>query len=138
LATTEDDDVNLMLALETATAVCYARPFTRGRGVGRLSKEWAPEDPTERSLHGQLIVRRHRAHAHTDARSGRDVRDRGELYDDGVAGFVESWLAMDREVLKVVADICGRQEQRFQDAAYERLTQLKGRLANEDGDAPGG
>jgi hypothetical protein len=28
LATTQEDDVNFMLALETAIGVCYARPFT--------------------------------------------------------------------------------------------------------------
>lgn len=114
LATTEEDDVNLMLALETAIVVSYARPFTEGEGVGRLTEEWAPEDDHERAVHDELLFLRDKAGAHTDKESGRDVVERFELYDDGLTGFQESWEALDREVLRtIVAPICDRQERRF-------------------------
>jgi hypothetical protein len=79
LATTEDDDVHLMLALETALVVCYARPFTHGKRVGQLGEEWAPEDAHERAVHDELLVLRNQAYAHTDKASGRDVIERFEL-----------------------------------------------------------
>jgi hypothetical protein len=125
LATTEADDVNLMLALETAIAVCYVRPFTPRQGVGQLGDEWLPEKAAARSLHDQLVDLRDRAYAHTDVDSGREVVDRAELFDDGVEGFLESWLAMDRAVLPAVADMCRRQEDRFQAAARDRVAQLR-------------
>jgi len=126
LATTEQDDVDLMLALETGIVVCYARPFTHGEGVGQLGEEWAPEDDHDRAVHDELLVLRDEAGAHTDKKSGRDVVERFELYDDGLTGFEESWQALDREVLRtVVIPICDRQERRFQDAAYELAEQLR-------------
>jgi hypothetical protein len=125
LATTEEDDVNLMLALETSIAVCYGRPFTDNQGVGQLARKWAPDDPGARSLHDQLLVSRKKAYAHTDEDSGRDVIDRSELYDDGLKGFEESWLAMDREVLAAVAANGRRQEDRFQTAASELVRRLQ-------------
>jgi hypothetical protein len=125
LATTEEDDVNLMLALETAVVVCYARPFTEGEGVGRLDAEWAPEDDHDASVHEELLYLRDKAGAHTDKKSGRDVVERFELYDDGLTGFQESWQALDRELLRtIVIPICDRQERRFQEAAYELAEQL--------------
>jgi hypothetical protein len=126
LATTADDDVDLMLAHETAIVVCYARPFKYGEGVGQLGEEWAPEDPHERTVHDELLALRDEAGAHTDKSSGRDVVERFELYDDGLVGFEESWQALDREVLHlVVAPMCVRQEQRFQEAAYALAEQLR-------------
>jgi hypothetical protein len=126
LATTDEDDVNLMLALETAIVVCYARSFTQGEGVGRLEEEWAPEDAHERAVHDELLILRDQAYAHTDEKSGRDVVERFELYDDGLTGFQESWQALDREVLRtIVAPMCDRQERRFQDAAYKLAEQLR-------------
>jgi hypothetical protein len=126
LATTEDDDVNLMLALETAIVVCYARPFTEGEGVGRLGEEWAPEEDHDRAVHDELLYLRDKGGAHTDKESGRDVIERFELHDDGLTGFQESWQALDREVLRsVVIPICDQQERRFQEAAYELADQLR-------------
>jgi hypothetical protein len=127
LATTVDNYVDLMLALETSIVVCYARPFTYGEGVGQLGTEWAPEDDHERAVHDELLVLRDEAGAHTDKKSGRDVVERFELHDDGLTGFQESWQALDREVLRtVVVPICDRQEQRFQDAAYKLAERLQG------------
>jgi hypothetical protein len=126
LATTEENDVNLMLALETAIVVCYARPFTLGQGVGRLGEEWAPKEASERAVHDELLNLRDQAYAHTDERSGRDVVERADLYDDGLTGFEESWQALDRELLRtVIAPICDRQERRFQEAAYELAVRLR-------------
>ena len=126
LATTAEDDVDLMLALETAIVVCYARPFTYGEGVGQLGEEWAPEDDHERAVHDEVLVLRDQAYAHTDKKSGRDVVERFELHDDGLTGLQESWQALDREVLRsVVIPICDRQERRFQDAADELAEQLR-------------
>jgi hypothetical protein len=114
LTTTEEDDVDLMLSHETALVVCYARPFTYGEGVGQLGEEWAPENAHDRAVHDELLVLRDQAGAHTDKKSGRDVVERFELYDDGLAGFQESWQALDREVLRtIVVPICDRQERRF-------------------------
>ncbi len=126
LATTAEDDVDLMLALETAIVVCYARPFTYGEGVGQLGEEWAPEDDHERAVHDEVLVLRDQAYAHTDKKSGRDVVERFELHDDGLTGFQESWQALAREVLlTVVIPSCDRQERRFQDAADELAEQLR-------------
>ena len=88
LETTDDDnedDLDLILALETAIVICYARPFTHGEGVGRLGEEWAPEDEDKRAMHDEMLVLRNQLYAHTDMRSGRDSVERFEFYGEAAA-----------------------------------------------------
>jgi hypothetical protein len=64
-------------ALHTAMCVSYGRPFSNNKGgVGSLDKvKWAPQDPTLRSHHEELLELRRTAWAHTDADAGhRAVR----------------------------------------------------------------
>jgi hypothetical protein len=64
-----------MRAFETALVTCYARPFTKGSGVGPLQPDkWVPAGQP-RYLYDSLMSLRHKVYAHTDTDSGRNVRD---------------------------------------------------------------
>jgi hypothetical protein len=62
------DELPLMLALETAIAVCYARAFTTS-SLLRLDDEYAPAAPSDAELCEPAWV----AEAATDHRQGSDL-----------------------------------------------------------------
>ena len=67
----------LYLPLAVATHAFYGRPFKEQRGVGRLSKDYIPDD--WRGIHQCLITFRDQLLIHTDAESitqaGRPLHD---------------------------------------------------------------
>src|SRR5436190_5915133 len=62
----ETDDYNLMRALETAIAVCYARVFTTSSLLRLDLDEFEPAEPALAELHQWLYKLRAKVYAHTD------------------------------------------------------------------------
>jgi hypothetical protein len=71
LRTDTSDNAAWRRALETAMAVAYMRPFTRG--AWRLPKKYLPASSTGRDLHKRLKQLRNRVYAHSDKASGRSA-----------------------------------------------------------------
>jgi hypothetical protein len=65
-------DVRLQRLVETGLVVSYARPFTRSKGYEPLSEDIVP--PEDLEFHRDLIDRRNKLHAHTDADAPPDIR----------------------------------------------------------------
>jgi hypothetical protein len=64
-------DVHVRRALETAIAVCYARPWLESNRDGKLKKRWLPNGAEELRLHDLLMDLRKRTYAHNDPTGGR-------------------------------------------------------------------
>jgi hypothetical protein len=130
----EADDLALMLALETALVVCYARAFTTS-SLLQLGDEYAPAAGTaDAELHEYLMDRRHKAYAHTDKASGRRIKEEVLLETGDTTAVVveweEEWLPFPRDLIPRVTDLCWRQAERFRSEAA--LIQLQ--LDTESGD----
>jgi hypothetical protein len=67
----QEEDMNLARALETAIAVCYMRPFTKGGG--KVPDRFIPRDQPQADYHRQLRDLRHKVHAHPDKTGPRTV-----------------------------------------------------------------
>lgn len=111
---------DLCRALETAIAVCYARPYGGRKKVGVLGDEWLPEDPGDRAVHDQLLIRRDQVYAHTDRTDARDIID---VFGEGT--FAEQWRPLAREALPRIIRLAARQQTRFRDAVEERQEALR-------------
>jgi hypothetical protein len=118
---TELEDYNLMLALETAIAVCYARAFTRSK-LHRLDlAKYEPTDPQLADLHRTLYQLRNEVYAHTDKHGGRSaslaVQTPVEL--PGTVNFVrhDEWLPLPREALPAALELFSTQRERFHEEA---------------------
>jgi hypothetical protein len=102
--------IHARLALETAVAVCYARPWGNNN-VGRLHEKWLPEADADRKLHARLLMLRDKRYAHTDPEGGREALAQA----DGAVG--EQWIVQLRPAeLDAIADLCDRQADRFKQA----------------------
>ena len=66
------DDPYLTSMLEAGLIVTYARIFTRGDRYTPVPRRWVPSEHDD--LHGELMDRRHRYHAHTDLASSNPHR----------------------------------------------------------------
>jgi hypothetical protein len=120
----EDTNRDLCRALETAIAVIYARPFTSSNKIGALGPEWAPPEPTDRSLHDQLREKRDQVYAHSDVTPLRDVIDIGAALGKDHPVYSETWYPVSRPMLPIFIRMAREQEKRFYDAAVERETKL--------------
>ena len=123
----ETKNLELMWALETAVAVCYARPFSRSeRRPKRLPEEYQPTDERGRELHTVLYDLRRKTYAHTDKASGRKAELR--VYDgaDGsrVVKLSYEWLPFPREWIDPVVQLCSDQRSRFIDEATRIIDEL--------------
>jgi hypothetical protein len=108
----EHENVNLMRALETAIAVCYARPFTDSSMVDRLkASKWVAQE--DRQLHDFLMNGRNKVYAHTDVASGRSTGGMRITISKGIASvaYSEGWWSFPREFIAPVVDMCQRQAQ---------------------------
>jgi hypothetical protein len=123
----EGDNVNLMRALETAIATCYARPFTDSSMVDRLkASKWVAAG-ADRELHDFLMDGRNKVYAHTDAGSGRGASGSQVTTANGEVvrvGYRESWWAFPRELIAPFLDMCGRQAHNFRSAALRIESEL--------------
>lgn len=72
----EADDVDLMLALETAIVVTYARAFTKSTLLTLDSSEYRPDNRGLGWFHDELLKLRSQKYAHTDKDSGRTAEIR--------------------------------------------------------------
>jgi hypothetical protein len=115
---------DLCRALETAIVVIYARPFTPSNKVGALGPEWAPPEPTDRSLHNELRKKRDQVYAHSDVTSLRDVIDIGADLGKDHPVYSERWYPVSRPMLPIFIRMAWEQEKRFYDAAVERESKL--------------
>jgi hypothetical protein len=111
---------DLCRALETAIAVCYARPYGSSNKVGGLGDEWLPEDPSGRALHDALLRRRDQVYAHTDRTDARDIVD---IFGDGT--FAEEWRPLSREALPRIIVLVAHQQTRFREGVEERQAALR-------------
>jgi hypothetical protein len=125
-AENDDEKVNLMRALETAIAACYARPFTKGSMVVRLNASKWVSPGHDRELHDTLMQMRHQVYAHTDAASGRSAGSSQATTSKGVltVTYSEGWWAFPRELIPDVIDLCRRQAQHFRAEALQIESRL--------------
>jgi hypothetical protein len=125
----ETDNVPLIRALETAVAVCYARPFTSGDLVGRLDPvKWKPDLGID-WLHFALIDLRMRVYAHTDVDSGREIGPQLEVetqLGDRDARWMEEYWAFPRTWIPHVIELCDEQGERFRVSAAELDARISG------------
>jgi hypothetical protein len=100
-------------ALETAMAVSYMRPFTRG--AWRLPDKWRPQGAAEKSLHQDLSDLRKKVYAHSDKESGRSawMKIRKTKGDVVTVDYGSVWLAFRVEHLPAVQALCVDQRDRF-------------------------
>jgi hypothetical protein len=108
-------DVPLMLALETAIAVSYARSFTSSSLLQLDRGEYRPADPSLAQLHDDLYELRNRKFAHTDKNSERDA---WVLYGDPPVdvrsvGWKWQWTPIPRSWLAPIRTLCELQSERF-------------------------
>jgi hypothetical protein len=130
----EPEDENLKRALETGLAVCYARAFTRSKGLPRLDPQYRPRDAGHALLHDELIALRHTVYAHTDSSGGRSVEvviGETEISEtpDGThihipAELSEQWTSLSLEKLPAYRRLIAAQRQRF----TGELVELRSRL----------
>jgi hypothetical protein len=120
---------DIHFALWTAAVVCYARPFSANKRVGRLSERYERGFPEERlkGTHETLLRERRRSVAHTDEVEIANVayvfppsaeRPRGAI---GVGR-----LPFVREAITDVADLCLFQKNRIIDRAEEVIAEVYG------------
>jgi hypothetical protein len=136
----DDTDPGLLLALETAVVVSYARPFTKSQGwTNRLRHpvrlDGAPVAAME-PLHNELLTLRGKAYAHSDADgSGRSVEhtDLQSRRPDVQPPYRVTWtLGLDRGVLPDVIALCQAQQDRFTDEADQLVRLALGDLTDLD------
>ena len=97
-------------ALETSVCVSYARAFTQTNFTHDKKPLNATDvnylDTEQKLLHEKLIELRMWRYAHTD-RSSHSQRHAQVLNGgDGVAGFSESWVALDKNTLDMIIKLC--------------------------------
>jgi len=118
----ETNDHNLMRALETAIAVCYARAFTQ-TSLFRLNRDtYEPGDSVLAELHRTLCKVRDKVYAHTDKTGGRSATVLVQTQPIELPGRVdflrqEDWEPMPREALPVALVLFRVQRKRFHDEA---------------------
>lgn len=104
----------LLLAMNTALVVAYARPFVQSRGQSETAEKTVPGillrglTAREREIHDALIVMRNKEIAHSDA----DVLDMSlDLFEDGDGAiFKSSREPFRRPVLRSIARLVGKLE----------------------------
>ena len=120
----EEDDRNLMLALECAMAVCYMRAFTKstlmtmpGKFVPSVERGYSEQDV---DLHTWFDHRRDTAYAHTDKESGRSAEvHRLEGDPLGASAWHPGWEPFPREWINPAIDLFQGQRDRFRAKALE-------------------
>jgi hypothetical protein len=119
---TEEPNVQLVRALETAIAVCYWRPFTSS-SIGQLDPagDGPPVESGLGDLHRALKTMRDKVYAHTDVASGRSAGVSEHVTESGTEGlaFSEGWWAFPREWLPRVILLAEQQRDRFRTEAVE-------------------
>jgi len=113
----ESMDVPLMLALETAIVVCYARPFTSSSLLRLSLDEYRPAQASLARYHDALYEMRDRKYAHTDKDSERDASirygDAGESEGASSVGWTWTWTPLHRSWLDPIRTLCELQYERF-------------------------
>ena len=104
-------DVHVRRALETAVAVCYARPWLDSNKDGKLKSRWRPTGDDVR-LHELLIGLRMRTYAHNDPLGGR--KPLATIEAGVVTSTGEEWIPLPRKDLVPIAKLCAKQAERFQ------------------------
>ncbi len=114
----EASSVPLMLALETAIVVCYARPFTSSSLLRLPVDEYRPDREALAFYHDSLYEMRNRKYAHTDKDSERDALvllhgDVGDQHEASSVGWTWTWKPLSREWLPSIRSLCEHQYLRF-------------------------
>ena len=111
-ADTSDDDA-WRRALETAIAVSYMRPFTKG--AWKLPGKYVPKQSPAKQLHQALDDLRDKVYAHSDAASGRSASMKTVVTSEGIStiSYGSARWAFPIEDLHAVQALCNDQRQRF-------------------------
>jgi hypothetical protein len=127
LRTDTSDDEVWRRALETAMAVSYMRPFTKGAWT--LPAKFRPTSELGRDLHQRLEDLRHKVYAHSDRASGRSasIEVTSSTTGDNVAmTYRSAWLSFPVGDLHTVQALCSDQKNRFlAEAASIHVTLIK-------------
>jgi hypothetical protein len=104
-------------SLETAIAVCYMRPFTKGAWT--LPSKYMPESEPWRRLHERLRDLRNEVYAHSDTSSGRSasMTTKSTSGDLVTIEYRGGWQAFPVEDLPAVQALCYDQRERFRTEA---------------------
>jgi hypothetical protein len=115
----QQTDFHARRALETAIAVCYARPWIDSNKSGKLKHKWRPAAGPDRDLHNRLLKLRRQTYAHTDPGGGRTAfAQRGS---ENTLGIGELWESLRRDELRAIIDLCERQAARFRQAVADEI-----------------
>jgi len=125
----EEDDRNLMLALECAIAVCYMRAFTKStlmtvpqKFVPAISRGYSEQ---EVALHQWFREHRDSAYAHTDKDSGRIAAVLPLENGSGGVGWSLGWEPFPREWINPAIKLFLRQRELFRAKALELEAKIK-------------
>jgi hypothetical protein len=125
----EQDDRNLMLALECAMAVCYMRAFTKStlmtvprKFVPAVSRGYSEQHV---ELHEWFEERRDAAYAHTDKESGRAAAVFPLEDGSGGAGWSLEWVPFPRDLIDPAIELFQLQRDKFRAKALELESQIK-------------
>jgi len=127
----------LRRALETAVAVCYARPFTEGTDLDR--KKWAPRERSANELHWSLIELRNTLYAHTEPDTGRrEIIDLGRIFIDDIEIssriYGEQYYSIPAEILLAIVALAEERQATFR-AKADDLEHKLGRPRRDPSDS---
>jgi hypothetical protein len=133
-----EDEYLLARALETAIAVCYMRPFTKG-SLGELPPSFVPAADPDARYHAELKTLRNKVYAHTDKAGGRSASMNVDAVDEGLVTFAhrDVWFPIERGALPTLIDFFARQAGHFRREAAHIQAKLEpfGHLSGTESDA---
>jgi hypothetical protein len=129
----ERENGDLRHALETAIAVCYARPWCHRGGLGALAARWLPSPGASRVIHDALLRFRHQVYAHSDGvgSDGRGIIDVWQFLGfvripalGEFTHFTEQWYPIPREWLLLIIELATTQQRRFEEGLVELTNEV--------------
>ena len=110
--------------METGIVVCYARPFNKRNNAGYLCSKWAPEDPSMKEIHDELLDRRDQVYAHTDRTGARDIVNLDEMPGLPSPSYAERYQPLPLALPRIIT-LAEAQQTRFREVAEEMQERLR-------------
>jgi uncharacterized protein (UPF0276 family) len=118
---------HLERVMETGLVVTYARPYLDSNRAGGVGGRWQPKSGPDREFHRYMIdVLRDSYHAHADRTYHRTITDTAALVGlEGPPIYAEAWWRLTPSQVETLADLAGRQAERFEAAADDAGGQVE-------------
>ncbi|MBA2741382.1 MAG: hypothetical protein H0U46_05170 [Actinobacteria bacterium] len=112
--------------LETGLVVTYARPYLDSNRSGGVGGRWRPPSGADREFHHWVIDElRDTYHAHADRSPRRTITDTAAMLGvEGPPTYAEAWWSLTDSELEKLAELAGKQAERFEAAAVEAGREL--------------